>query len=543
MEVTRVQVERSEEEDVVTLDIEVGQSDVQQAQGEVYRQLAREVNIPGFRRGKVPPMILKQRFGTEAIQQLVADRLVPDAYRDALKQTDVQPVDEAKADVVECEENKPLHFKATVAVRPELELGNYRGIPAERRVRAVPDKEIDEILAGMQKRAAEWVDMPDHPAEPGDRVIGKLTARVEGKIPEDGKERDVNAILGRSQIQPPIDADLEGIRAGETRTFPVTHPDDFDEESLAGKEAEFEVVIDSVQVEQLPALDDELPQRIRDQRKKSLEEFQRYLAEQRGEDPDAAVAIEESDSSDEPEDSPEQTNGDESGAADAADAEEGSSSEQRDPLEGVNTLAELRANLRTRLEERNRAAADEEVAEEVVAIAVGRINVPVPQPMLERELDAQIESLQRRVSARGVEFDDYLTMTGQKSEDLREQFKPEAERHLRQLMVLDAIAAAENLTATPAEIDARVAEMAQALRVPADAFRKHLEDSGMLDGVEQSILHRKATDLLVAGAEIEETLLPAEESEDEAASPAEEEPVAPETEDSPEGEPAPEEDQ
>jgi trigger factor len=554
MEVTRVQVDRSEEEDVVTLDIEVGQSEVQRAQGEVYRQLAREANIPGFRRGKVPPMILKQRFGTEAIQQLVADRLVPDAYRHALKQTDVQPVDEAKVDVVECEENKPLHFKATVAVRPELELGNYKGIPAERRVRGVPDREVDEILEGMRKRAAEWVDAPDHPAEHGDRVIGKLTARVEGKIPEDGREREVNAILGRNQIQPPIDSELEGIRAGETRTFPVKYPDDFDEESLAGKAAEFEVAIESVQVEQLPALDDELPQRIRDQRKKALEEFRRYLTEQRGEDAGAALATGESDTPQEPGDSDEQTDGDESEPPDqgseSGETKEGSSSEPQDVLDGVSTLADLRGRLRKRLEERNRLIANEEVEEEVVAIAVGRVNVPVPQPMLERELDSQIESLQRRVTARGIDFDDYLTMTGQKSGDLREQLKPEAERHLRQLMVLDAIATAENLTATQAEIDQRVAQMAEALRVDPAEFRKHLEEGDTLEGVERSILRQEATELLVANAEIEETLLPAEVSDDGAAGLVAEEPSAAEpegadaeTEDSPAGEPAADEDQ
>ena len=495
MDVTRVDVERSD--DTVTLGIEVGQGDVKRALGEVYRDLSKEVNIPGFRKGKVPPMILKQRFGEEVIGQLVADRIAPEAYKYAIKQAEVEPIDEAKVEAVEFKEGTPLHFTATVAVRPEPELGEYGGIPAERRIREVADGEIDRVVEAFRTDVADWVDAPEHGAEMGDRVIGRLSVSVQGKPQKDGQERDLDVVLGRGDTRPAVDYDLVGATAGETRTFNVRYPEGYGDDSLAGKDGEFEVQVGQVQVRDLPELDDEFAKKVAEHRRTERDGVEKRLAELRAAPGDA----DEADESKEPADQGEE------------DPDEAEQLRKAREIEGVESLEQLRQLVRSRLEERNRQASNEEVEEEVVAVAVGRATVDAPAPMVDRELDSRVASMRRSVESRGIDFDDYLIASRQTEEQIRESMKPEAERYVRRVLVLDEIGRQENIEVSDKEIDDRLKEMARGFGIPAESFREHLEGDESLDGVERAVSRRKVVEFLVENAEIEEVMLPPEEDE------------------------------
>jgi trigger factor len=247
----------------VALTIEVEPGKVAQAVDRAYREYAKYVSVPGFRKGKAPMNFVRQRVPVGDVRQRTAELLVEPAYNDAIKQEEVTPYAQPKLELLDLdltEMEKPFIFKAIVPLAPQVDLGPYTGLAAERNVYVLTDEDVDEQIARMRERAADFPQV-ERPIQTGDLVIGDVTVLTEAR-PDADAPRPTMIEVGAEGNIPGIDENLLGLSTGETKTFTVTYPEEYAEEDLAGEEAEFTVVIKEVRARELPPLGDELAQKI-----------------------------------------------------------------------------------------------------------------------------------------------------------------------------------------------------------------------------------------------------------------------------------------
>ena len=241
----------------ISLEVEVPAEEVRRSLDEAYRRLAQRVRVPGFRPGRVPPEVLRARLGVQPVYDEALDILLPRAYREAVEQSGLEPVEEPRVDIVQMEEDKPLVFKAEVTVKPEVGLGTYRGVKVERVVRRVTDADVERVLRRLQERYAV-LEPVDRPVQRGLYAEVSYDALVDGRPFRGGAARNRTIEVGSEQVLPGFDAAIEGMRAGEQRSFELEVPADYPVSSLAGKRVAFTVTVGSVKAKRLPPVDDEL---------------------------------------------------------------------------------------------------------------------------------------------------------------------------------------------------------------------------------------------------------------------------------------------
>jgi len=239
------------------LEIEVDEAEVNKAFDRAFQKLSQKVNVPGFRKGKAPRKVLATRLGKEAITQEAMDFVLPETYSAALKEANLVPVDRPKLDLGELEENKSFSYKATVIGKPEVKLGEYKGIKVEKPVHAVTDEMIMEELAGLQQRHAKVVVLEGAELNNGDYAILDFEGFIDGEAFKGGKAESYPLEIGSGSFIPGFEEQLVGAKAGEQRIVKATFPADYFVPDLAGKEAEFKVTVKDVKRKELPALDDD----------------------------------------------------------------------------------------------------------------------------------------------------------------------------------------------------------------------------------------------------------------------------------------------
>lgn len=246
-------VERVDEVSV-KLTVEVEAKKVKQAMDRAARELAKNVNLPGFRPGKAPRRLLEQRFGPGSIAQQALEDSLSDWYVAALEREDLTPVAQPKVDVEKFDENEGCEFTADIEIRPEIDLPPHEGIDVTFPDWDVADQDVDNQLAELRERFAE-VDEVDRAAARGDYCTIDLVVKVGGEELEDAKVEDALYEVGSGGVTPNLDDAIQGRSAGEEFTYTDQLPDTFPEH--AGEEAEFTVTVKDVREKTLPALDDD----------------------------------------------------------------------------------------------------------------------------------------------------------------------------------------------------------------------------------------------------------------------------------------------
>ncbi len=241
----------------IKMEIEVDSAEVDSALDKAYRKVVKKVNLPGFRKGKVPRQVLEARFGPEVLHEEALEELVPPAYEKALEEADIDPINQPEFNLVQVEEGKPLLFNAIVEVLPEVELGEYKGLDAEQEEVAVDDLQVDHHLYMLREQNARLVPVEDRPAQHGDLLLLDFKGYVEGEPFEGGEAEDYSLELGSQSFVPGFEEQLVGVNLDEETEVKVTFPEDYRNEELAGKEATFNVKIKQIKEKQLPELDDE----------------------------------------------------------------------------------------------------------------------------------------------------------------------------------------------------------------------------------------------------------------------------------------------
>ena len=239
------------------LTVEVDADTFNKALDDAFKKVVKQVSIPGFRKGKVPRALFEKRFGVEALYQDALDILLPVEYPKAVEEAGIEPVDRPEIDVEKIEKGESLIFTAKVTVKPEVKLGEYKGLGIEKDDTAVTDEDVQNELKSLQERQAELVVKEGGKVEEGDTVVLDFEGFVDGEAFEGGKAENYSLEVGSGSFIPGFEDQLVGLEADAEKDVEVTFPEEYHAEDLAGKPAVFKVKIHEIKAKELPELDDE----------------------------------------------------------------------------------------------------------------------------------------------------------------------------------------------------------------------------------------------------------------------------------------------
>ncbi|KAI70128.1 trigger factor [Staphylococcus aureus ZTA09/03745-9HSA] len=269
------------------LTVTVPAEKVNKALDQAFKKVVKQINVPGFRKGKVPRPIFEQRFGVEALYQDAIDILLPDAYGEAIDETDIKPVAQPEVSVTQIEKGKDFIFEATVTVEPEVKLGGYKGLEIEKQETELSDDELQEAIDHSLGHLAEMVVKEDGVVENGDTVNIDFSGSVDGEEFEGGQAEGYDLEIGSGSFIPGFEEQLEGMKVDEEKDVVVTFPEEYHAEELAGKEATFKTKVNEIKFKEVPELTDEIANEL-DAEANTVDEYKenlrKRLAEQKATD-------------------------------------------------------------------------------------------------------------------------------------------------------------------------------------------------------------------------------------------------------------------
>jgi trigger factor len=414
----------------VRVDVDVEAADLEQRLAHTARDLAREMKIPGFRKGKVPAEMVIQRVGREAVLEETLRGSLPEWYERALLESGINPVGDPKLDVPAMPgAGEPLSFAIEVAVRPGAELGDYEGLEVGRPEPEVPDEAVDAELERLREGFASLKPV-EREAREGDFLLVDYRGLADGEPIEGGEARDFLLELGAEGILDGFDDALAGAKAGEERTAAVRFPDDYRPERLAGTDASFEITVKEVREKELPELDDEF-----------------------------AVQASEFD-----------------------------------------TLDELRADIAEKIRAALDRQAEEAFREGAVDAAVAEARVEVPGEVVTARATEMWERVERSLQGRGIAPESYLRMQDRTRDQVIADARPDAEQQIKREAVLAAVADAEAIEVTDAELADSLRHAAEHEGVKPEQLLERLRSSGRDALLREDLRLRKAADVIAESA-------------------------------------------
>ena len=415
----------------VSLKITVENDKFEAAVTKAYNKNKGKFNIPGFRKGKAPRVVIESQYGKGVFYNDAIELLFPEVYPEAIKELDIDPIDRPDLDVEEISKDNGLVMVVTVEVKPEFELGAYKGIEIVKVDNNVTEAEVEVSLQEMQNKHARLISAEDKALENGFTAIIDFEGFVDGVAFEGGKGENYSLVIGSNTFIPGFEDQLVGKKAGEEVEVNVEFPAEYHAENLAGKPAVFKVKINDVKVKELPELDDEFA--------KDSSEF--------------------------------------------------------------DTLAELKADLRAKLEENAKASAEAEMRNAIVEKVSANTEVEIPEAMIQHQIDNMLMELNMQLQYQGLNLQQLLQMTGRSIEELREERREDAARLVKSSLVLEAIAKAEAIEVSEEEMNEELEKMAKMYNMESDKIKASLRETDIED-IKGQIKIRKTIDLLVDNAVI-----------------------------------------
>jgi trigger factor len=407
---------------VLTVEVEADQFD--EALDKAFKKVVKQVNVPGFRKGKMPRAMFEKRFGVESLYQDALDIILPEAYSKAVEEAGIEPVDRPEIDIEKIEKGENLIFTAKVTVKPEVKLGQYKGLEVEKMDTTVTEEDVNNELKTLQERHAELVVKEEGTVENGDIAVIDFEGFVDGEAFEGGKGENYSLEIGSGTFIPGFEEQLIGLEAGAEKDVEVTFPEEYHAEELAGKPAVFKVKVHEIKTKELPALDDEFA---------------------------------------------------------------------KDVDEEVETLDALKAKIKERLQTEKTNEAEAALRDTLVEKAADNAEVDIPEAMFNTESDRMMQEFEQRLQMQGLNLDLYYQFSGQDEEALRAQMRPDAEKRVKINLTLEAIAKAENLEVTDAEVEEELAKMAEMYNIPVENIKGMVS----VEGLKEDLKIRKAIDFLV----------------------------------------------
>ncbi|HJC38532.1 MAG TPA: trigger factor [Candidatus Mediterraneibacter faecigallinarum] len=272
-----LQVEKLEH-NMAKLTIEVPAEDVEKALQAAYLKERKRISLPGFRKGKVPRQMIEKMYGPEVFYDDAANHMISEAYGKAYDECELEIVSQPKVEVTQLEKGKPFIFTAEVAVKPEVTLGEYKGLKVDKVSVEVTDEEVDAEIEKERERNARTVEVTDRAVQDKDEVTLDFEGFVDGEAFEGGKGEDYPLTIGSGAFIPGFEDQLIGAEIGKEMEVKVTFPEEYQAKELAGKEAVFKCTVKAIKAKELPELDDEFASDVSEEG----ETMDEYKAEVRG---------------------------------------------------------------------------------------------------------------------------------------------------------------------------------------------------------------------------------------------------------------------
>ncbi|MBD5133006.1 MAG: trigger factor [Clostridiales bacterium] len=399
--------------------IEVGAAEFQAAIDKVYNRQKNRISVPGFRKGKAPRKMVEKMYGAEIFYEDAISMAYPDAYEEALKEAGIDPVAYPQLEILDVSADG-FTFKATVTVKPEVSIKDYKGLPVAKPDVKVSAADIKAELKPYIDRASRLVSV-ERKAKKGDTAVIDFEGFRDGVPFQGGKGENYSLELGSGSFVPGFEDQVIGMKAGDEKDLDITFPEDYTPE-LAGAQVVFKVKVHEVKEKQEPEVDDEFA--------KDVSEF--------------------------------------------------------------DTLDEFKKDLGSKLKARRQEQADRDFEAAVIDALIEKLECDVPQAMIDYRADKMLEDYANRVQSQGIKFEDYLRMMGLSLDDMRAQSKTAAERNVRSDLALEAVAAAEGIEVTDAEVEEEIGKLAEQYSMEQDKVRSIIKD----EDLRRDLSVRKALELV-----------------------------------------------
>ena len=357
--------------------------------------------------------------------------LFPEVYPKAIKELNIDPIDRPELDIEQISKDNGLVMVVNVEVKPEFELGNYKGIEISKVENTVSEEDVEARLNEMVNKNARLTSVEGKALENGDTAVIDFEGFENGVAFDGGKGENYNLVIGSNTFIPGFEDQLVGKKAGEEVEVNVTFPETYHVESLASKPVVFNVKVNDVKVKEVPALNDEFA--------KDTSEFE--------------------------------------------------------------TLAELRADVKAKLEEQAKNQADAEMRNALVEKVSANTEVEIPESMIQHQIDNMLMELNYQLQYQGLNLEQLLQMTGRGLDELREERREDAQKLVKSSLVLEAIADKENVEVADKDIDAELEKMASIYSMEVEKIKSSLREADIED-IKGQIKIRKTLDLLVENATI-----------------------------------------
>lgn len=420
------------EKNLTKLTFEVSAEEFEKAIDRAYNKNKNRFDIPGFRKGKAPKAIVIKNYTKAVFYDDALNDVLPDAYEAALKESGLDVVARPEFDVEEIKDGEPVVFTALCTTRPEVKLGEYKGIKVEKVDYTVTDEEVDKDIEAVQQRNARLISVDDRAVENGDIAVIDFEGFVDDVPFEGGKGENYELEIGSNTFIPGFEDQLVGAKIDDLVDVNVTFPEEYHAEELKGKPAVFKVKVNEIKVRELPELDD-----------------------------DFASEVSEFD-----------------------------------------TLAEYKADVRAKLEEKAKEKAEAEIQNAVVEKAVENAEFDLPDAMIEGQIDNMINDMAQRLSYQGMSLDMYMQYTGQTMEQMREIYREQAKKQVSGSLVIDAISKAEGIEVSPEEVEMNLVDMAKKYNMEVDKLKELIAEPEM-ENIKKDMVFTKTIEMLSNNAVVE----------------------------------------
>ncbi len=423
-----LQVEKLEK-NMAKLTVEVAAEEVEAALQNAYLKNRKQISVPGFRKGKVPRQMIEKMYGPEVFYDDAANALIQKAYPQAADECELEIVSRPTVDIVQLEKGKSFIFTAEVAVKPEVTLGQYKGIEVEKADTAATDEEVNAEIDKEREANSRTISVEDRAVQDGDMTVIDFEGFVDGEAFEGGKGTDYPLTIGSGAFIPGFEEKLVGAEIGKEAEVDVTFPEEYHAKELAGKPAVFKCTVKEIKVKELPELDDDFAQDVSD----------------------------------------------------------------------FDTLEEYKADVRKKVEEKKAADAKAKKEDAVIEKIIEGAAMEIPDAMVETQAERMVDEFAQRLQMQGLTMEQYLQFTGGNVQALVEQSKPQALKRIQSRLVLEAVVAAENLTASDEELDAELGRMAEQYKMEVEKLKEMFAEED-LKSVREDLAIQKAVELVTDAA-------------------------------------------
>lgn len=422
-------VEQLEEKNMVKLVIEASAEEFEAGLNTAYNKNKNKISVPGFRKGKAPRKMIEQLYGSQIFFEDAADEIIPDAYADAAKESGLDIVSQPKVSIEQLEAGKPFIFAAEVAVRPEVELGEYKGVEVTKADAEVTDADVEEELKKVQDQNSRTVSVEDRAVKDGDMTVIDFEGFIDGEAFDGGKGENYPLTIGSHSFIDTFEEQMIGMNIGEEKELNVTFPEDYHAENLKGKPATFKVTVKEIKEKQLPELDDDFAQDVSD----------------------------------------------------------------------FDTLAEYKDDLKKKIAERKESEAKAKKESEAIEKVVEAAKMDIPQAMIDTQVNRMLEDFAMRLQQQGLSVEQYFQYTGMTADKIMEEMKPEAVKRIKNSLVLEAVAKAENIEVSEEEFEAELQKMADMYKMEIEKIKEFMQDAEAKQ-MKDDIAIQKAVELIVSSA-------------------------------------------